>query len=422
MTSAMMKRLSHVGLIVVLLWGTGLRVTHAQTTLSFGRLVPKRALPDFPFPPFRTNSIPKFEYILVNFNSVSDSDAIPFPSKRLEPFRGHRFRIVGAREDSEGFSRKYWRGVAHCTDTTGTFGVSIEELGFFHSGISPAYILDSARRRWVGREIWTSPFTARQQVVPMIFQEMLVPHSAPPLQQWKVEGIEIENQFAMPNYNFHLVSESGERDSVKAFLQTLDTAEVPPGKGMWDILPMVPFSTAITEENPVEDWTAIPDSPDLPFVQHWNPDSAEFFRSVKTNGWKIDSTVWFHSMRWDTAKKGAFPLPDSAAVFHLHGPAQGNIPGDSAAATLYHGKTQDISFDLREVEYEQVRKRFRILHGEPSSTMSFSSSFMSTKAEAWIWYDQNLETHAIAFTTGTASFSFGKMEPFFRKSGMIDFH
>ncbi len=351
--------------------------------LAPGKLVQIRQMPEYPFGLLSLDSLIGREYILVSttlrdfrFGGKSSKSGLdsgnsdllslraiflqqPDPDSLLAPWIGKRFRIINVEKDTSyiGLLSTFFIQAKFLDGDTCILKVSSSNLRGDESKIVSIDILDSARKRWIGKYLWTN---VQSDIA-----------GTPVFSRVKVLDID-----AVPDWRgpiaFHILSEKNDTVVVNCKLQTPDTPEYDIGIGRG-------FGKQFLDGPPSSFWKTVPDSSfDYDGIA-LGEDSSSFFKTMARLYVRTQSYNVTYSMSGQ----------DSEATAELRGKGIWGIPSDTCTASFDHGKLSGISFMIFDsISESRILKDIVSRLGNPTIADSSSPSFSLSKigTETWMYY------------------------------------
>jgi hypothetical protein len=291
----------------------------------------------------------------------------PEPDTLLITWIGKRFQIINFEKDTSysGYLHIYYVQAKFVNGATLVIKVSSSELRGDGSQIVPAEILDNARKRWVGKYLWTCPESDLTDI--------------PVFSHVKVLDIDAVLGWRGP-IAFRILSQKNDTLTVHCKLQSPDTSEYHIGIGKG-------FGKFFLDGAPSTFWKTVPASGFDNADVYLGEDSSAFFQEMKRLKVRTQSYNVTYSMSGQ----------DSLATAELRGKGIWGMPVDSCTATFDTGRLCGIMFMIFDsVSEVSVRSNLFKRFGSPSTVDSLGQSVKMGVVIVWMYYSPNHQLRAIA--------------------------
>jgi hypothetical protein len=227
-------------------------------------------------------------------------------------------------------------------------------------------LLDSVRRRWVGKSLWTNVKQAYR--LPPVFSNVRV---------LNIDPVKSYNG----SYAFTILSDNGEKDTVHCQLQPPDTSFFSA-----DIFSNS-FGQLFLEHSPSEYWGTVPGSGFDRDGIVLGEDTAAFMKRMREIG--IQTKVYIPALG-----------KDSGIGVELKGKGVWGIPLDTSFAYFKDGKLNGIVFMMMNDSSDQIKVRNKLIesYGTPSVTLSSHGGMVLSIQENWLYYSPQQELSSITLT------------------------
>ena len=386
-----------------------LAACHAQT-FPPGRLMQIRKVRKYPFNLLTLDSIVGQRYYLTrpfigiaptNLSSVQRSNEnrlmrvhsnenrlraifLKQPVERtiLAPLVGAEFQIVSYEYDTlDKYFHQLYILAQFESGQSVVIPVEYSSLIGTIPSLVPAPILDSARRRWVGRSLWMNSTEGTD--APPRFSEVKV---------MRIEPSSASHGFLNP-YEFHVEFGNGDTANLACVLQPQDSSQY--------ALKGTAFGQLFLDRSPDYYWRTIPDTGFANGGIALGEDSAMFTMKLRELGINI---VSYSSHFLPSAE-------ESSMTLGLSGSGLWGMPLDSATADFHYGKLVGLSFAIyNSIRLSAVERLLQQRYGQPSSRDSLSTV---AQLDTWMYYSPTKSISSVVLMRlGSLVGALGKLASF----------
>jgi hypothetical protein len=293
------------------------------------------------------------------------------PDTLLVPWVGKRFSVIDFEKEPTIFQSVLsdYYILAKFSDTfTAVLKVFASDLETGGMQLIPTATLDSARARWIGRNLWINVSSGISKF--------------PVFSKAKVLSIDPSLYWKGP-YAFHLLSENGDTATVYCKLQKSDSS-------LYSFSVISSFGHAFLDNPPETYWKTLPGTVFESDGIAVGEDSAAFFQKMKM----LDVRTISYNVTYSMSGH------DSEATAELRGKGIWGMPFDSSHASFSTGKLSAIGFVVYDSESQvAVRADLHERYGEPSisDTARGYLGQTSTSTETWLYYTAAHRLEEIVF-------------------------